>query len=84
MRMFPPVSFLSRSVTKPYTIPGTSLMLDVGQKILISQYGMQKDPKYFPNPNNFNPDNFNSEANAARPHYCYMPFGKGPRNCIGM
>ncbi|KAJ9581449.1 hypothetical protein L9F63_023381 [Diploptera punctata] len=84
LRMHPPASFLSRKVTKPYVVPGTSLKLEEGQRILISVYGMHRDAKYFPDPERFNPENFSSEAKAARHHYSYLPFGEGPRICIGM
>ena len=70
-------------VTKPYQIPGSSLKLPVGQRVHIPVYGLHHDPKYFPKPECFNPENFSREAKAARPHYTYLPFGEGPRNCIG-
>ena len=83
LRKYPPLGFLSRVVTKPYVLPGTSVKLDIGQKILISVYGLHHDAKYYPDPERFNPENFSNEAKAARPHYTYLPFGEGPRNCIG-
>ncbi|KAJ9581448.1 hypothetical protein L9F63_023380 [Diploptera punctata] len=83
LRKHPPASFLVRNVTKPYVVPGTSLKLEAGLKVLISVYGMHRDAKYFPDPERFNPENFSSEAKSARPHYSYLPFGEGPRICIG-
>ncbi len=43
-----------------------------------------KDEALFPNPDEFNPDNFSHERKAERGPYPYMAFGHGPRNCIGM
>jgi cytochrome P450 family 6 len=70
-------------VTKPYVIPGTSVHLDVGMKIMIPVYGLHRDPQYFPEPEVFNPVNFSDARKASRPHHAYLPFGDGPRNCIG-
>ena len=83
LRMYPPIHSISRCAIKPYTIPGTSDKLDVGQRIQVSVYGIHHDPKYYPQPECFNPDNFSPEAVAARPPYTYLPFGDGPRHCIG-
>lgn len=60
---------------KPFLVPkGTSLTIPV--------YGIQRDPKYYPNPSKFDPERFNEE-NKQQLHNVYMPFGVGPRNCIG-
>ena len=83
LRKHPPAPSISRVVTKPYAIPGTSVHLDVGVKILIPVCGLHHDPKYFPDPDIFNPENFNDEVKAKRPNHSYLPFGDGPRNCIG-
>lgn len=83
LRKHPSVPATWRVVTKPYVIPGTSVHLDVGMTILIPVYGLHHDPKYFPDPEVFNPENFNDEVKAKRPYHSYLPFGDGPRNCIG-
>lgn len=84
LRKHPPAPTTVRVVTKPYVFPGTSVQLDVGMTILIPIYGLHHDPKYFPDPEVFNPENFNDELKANRPNHSYLPFGDGPRNCIGM
>jgi len=84
LRKHPPAPATIRVVTKPYVIPGTSVHLDVGVPILIPIIGLHHDPKYFPDPEVFNPENFNDELKANRPNNSYLPFGDGPRNCIGM
>ena len=46
--------------------------------------GIQHDPEYYPNPEKFDPERF-SEANKSKRRPCtFLPFGDGPRNCIGM
>jgi cytochrome P450 family 6 len=82
LRKHPPGPGLGRVVTKPYVIPGTSVHLDVGMMILIPLCGLHLDPKYFPDPEVFSPENFNVEIKAKRPNHSFLPFGDGPRNCI--
>ncbi len=45
---------------------------------------LHSDPAVYPNPKEFNPDNFSKENKAKRSPYSFMPFGQGPRGCIGM
>jgi cytochrome P450 len=45
---------------------------------------IMKDPRFFENPHEFNPENFSSEKKSDRNPYTYLAFGQGPRNCIGM
>ncbi|KOB70495.1 Cytochrome P450, partial [Operophtera brumata] len=51
---------------------------------LISLSGLHSDPKYFKDPEKFNPENFSADNMRRIPQYAYMPYGEGPRNCIGM
>ncbi|XP_044728026.1 cytochrome P450 6k1-like [Chrysoperla carnea] len=83
LRLRPTLSMLNRVCNKPYTIPNTSVTIDVGTKILISIIDLQTDPKYFPNPDKFDPERFSPANKSKIPSYCYMPFGEGPRKCIG-
>ncbi|KAG5882773.1 hypothetical protein JTB14_029949 [Gonioctena quinquepunctata] len=48
-----------------------------------SNLGIQRDPEYYPNPMQFNPDRFNTENKSSRPHIANLPFGEGPRICVG-
>merc|ERR1712130_53283 len=79
------VIVLQRVVTSPeYTLPGTSTKMKKGSMVFINSPGIHSDPKYFPNPTVFNPDNFSKEAKASRSPYTFLGFGQGPRACVGM
>ncbi|KAK7871464.1 hypothetical protein R5R35_010843 [Gryllus longicercus] len=84
LRMYPPVQFLVREVTAPYTIPDTKVSLEKGSIVIIPCFAIQRDPKHYPDPERFDPERFSEEEKAKRHHYTYLPFGEGPRNCIGM
>jgi cytochrome P450 family 6 len=52
-------------------------------KTIISISALHHDPKYYPEPESFDPERFNEDEKAKRHHYVYLPFGEGPRICIG-
>lgn len=83
MRKYPPAPVFLRKCTKPYPIPETNIVIPEGLSVLIPCYGLHRDPEYFPDPERFDPDRF-SEENKSKIWDCtYIPFGDGPRNCIG-
>jgi cytochrome P450 len=51
--------------------------------VMMSQYVMHRDARYFPEPLRFDPERWTPEFRAALPKYAYFPFGGGPRGCIG-
>lgn len=51
--------------------------------IWLPMHGIHQDPKYFPDPDRFDPERFNDENKGKIKPYTYFPFGLGPRNCIG-
>jgi cytochrome P450 len=81
MRLFPPSWALARFVIKDYHVGGYTIPTD--SVIIMSQYVVQRDPRYFPDPGVFDPERWRPDAKAARPRYSYFPFGGGPRRCIG-
>ncbi|MCU1268228.1 MAG: Cytochrome [Acidobacteria bacterium] len=81
MRLYPPAWALGRmSLTDVeiagYRVPKRSL-------VLMSQYVMHRDARYFPEPLRFDPTRWTAVARESRPAFSYFPFGGGPRRCIG-
>jgi cytochrome P450 family 6 len=86
LRMFPPVPFITRECTKPFkleTPSGGSYEIEVGTPVLIPVYSLHYDPQHFPHPEIFDPDRFSVENKKSRHKYIYLPFGEGPRICLG-
>lgn len=84
LRKYPPLTFLNRECNKDYPIPGTHVTVEKGIHIVIPVEAIHHDPQYFPEPDRFDPERFSEEAKSSRHHYVYLPFGEGPRICIGM
>ncbi|OWR53727.1 cytochrome P450 [Danaus plexippus plexippus] len=82
LRLYPVLGVLTREVMKSYTLP-TGLKLEKGNRIHIPLYHIHRDPKFFPNPEEFRPERFFGEEKKKVVPYSFMPFGEGPRICIG-
>uniref|UniRef100_A0AB39A350 Cytochrome P450 3A8 n=1 Tax=Hyalomma asiaticum TaxID=266040 RepID=A0AB39A350_HYAAI len=84
LRMYPPVPRLERSAYEDYVLGDSGIRVPKGCVIGIPVYAMHHDPEFFPNPETFDPDRFSEENVGSIRPYSYLPFGAGPRNCIGM
>ncbi|XP_059607444.1 probable cytochrome P450 9f2 [Phlebotomus argentipes] len=86
LRMWPPVLFLERICTKAFTLDdgnGLNYKFSVDDKFVIPTHAIQHDAKYFPDPEKFDPERFSDENKGKIIPGTYLPFGIGPRNCIG-
>jgi cytochrome P450 len=81
MRLFPPAWILGRRAIADCTIGGHQVRArDI---VFMSQYVTQRDPRWYPEPDRFDPQRWTPEEIARRPKFAYFPFGAGSRVCIG-
>ena len=81
MRLYPPAGGATRQPIQDTHIG--NYFLPKGSNIAISTYTMHRNPALFPDPLQFKPERFSPEQEASIPKYAYLPFGGGPRVCIG-
>jgi len=84
LRLYPPGGAVDRLCVKNYTLKcNPPLELRPGDGVLIPLYALQRDPNYFPEPDRFDPERFSDENRKKINPMTYLPFGVGPRICIG-
>ena len=80
MRLYPPVWVTGRECATPYRIAGYEIPR--GAAVLAPQFAVQRDARFYPEPERFDPARFAEAAKAGRPRQSYFPFGGGSRQCI--
>jgi cytochrome P450 len=81
MRLYPPAFGVGREAIEECEIGG--YRVPAGSQLFMFQWAMQRDPRYFAEPEQFHPDRWTEEFANQLPKYAYFPFGGGPRACIG-
>lgn len=81
MRLYPPIWVMQRKVVSDDEIG--NYYIPAGSEVTISPYVMHRHPAFWENPEVFDPDRFSDERSLGRPRYAYLPFGGGPRLCVG-
>uniref|UniRef100_G3TJ61 Cytochrome P450 4V2 n=1 Tax=Loxodonta africana TaxID=9785 RepID=G3TJ61_LOXAF len=81
LRLFPPVPLFARTLNEDCEVAGYKI--SKGTEAVILAYALHRDPRYFPDPEEFQPERFLPENMQGRHPYAYVPFSAGPRNCIG-
>lgn len=81
LRLYPPVPVIARQPKEPFELGGTRV--PAGAQIVIPIFAVHRHRKYWEDPDRFDPDRFLPEREALRPRTQFMPFGAGPRICLG-
>ncbi|XP_075978319.1 cytochrome P450 6B5-like [Anticarsia gemmatalis] len=82
MRKYPPIGFIQRICTKDTVLP-SKVRIEKGTGIIIPAYAIHRDERFYPNPDEFDPERFGPNNIADVKKYSFMPFGEGNRVCIG-
>jgi len=81
MRLYPPAWAMGRYARADFQLG--NFFLPAKTTVLMSQFILHRDPRFFPDPLRFDPERFTPEAKARRAKFTYVPFGAGFRQCIG-
>lgn len=81
MRLYPPAWIIGRRAIEDYRLG--DYLVPPRSILLMSPYVMQRDPRFYADPERFDPDRWTPEFRAGLPRFAYFPFGGGPRQCIG-
>lgn len=86
LRKYPIVPILVRQCTKDYQVSKSDIVIPNGTQVMIPVFSLHRDPEIFENPLEFKPERFliNPNGSDKVKGLFYMPFGDGPRNCIGL
>ncbi|KAK4876715.1 hypothetical protein RN001_009221 [Aquatica leii] len=89
LRLWAPPPTLDRICVKPFVIEPTlpnekPLLIEPGVEVIVPVYAWHRNPKYFKNPDKFDPERFSDKNKESIKSFTYFPFGIGPRHCIGI
>ncbi|XP_012536053.2 probable cytochrome P450 6a13 [Monomorium pharaonis] len=87
LRLLPTATFLKKRCTEEFELKGSDgivCRVQPGTEILIPVQALHKDPQYWDHPEEYDPERFNPERKHSNERFAYLPFGEGPRICVGM
>ncbi|XP_070851277.1 probable cytochrome P450 6a23 [Drosophila suzukii] len=84
LRKYPVLAHLTRMTETDFSPEDSKYFIAKGTIVVIPALGIHYDSEIYPEPEKFKPERFTEEAIAARPACTWLPFGEGPRNCIGL
>lgn len=83
LRMYPPVPIIARQIKTDLKLASGDYTVPAGCTVVIGTFKLHRQPRIYPDPDVFNPDNFLPEKTANRHYYAFIPFSAGPRSCVG-
>ena len=81
MRLYPPVYTIFREPTEDVELAGYHI--EDGSALMLPQWAVHRSPRWWDDPEQFDPERWTTERQQERPRFAYFPFGGGPRHCIG-
>ncbi|XP_037947259.1 probable cytochrome P450 6a23 [Teleopsis dalmanni] len=84
LRLHPVGAHLIRKARSHYETSDPKYYIEEGTLIVIPSLAIHHDPEFYPEPEKFKPERFSAEEIKSRPSCTWLPFGEGPRNCIGL
>ena len=82
LRLFPPTPKTNRECNQTCAVTD-DLIIEEGINVSLPIFLIHHNPQYWPNPDKFDPERFNPNNEQSYPTFAYLPFGEGPRNCVG-
>ena len=83
LRKVPVLPVLDRVAGTDYVIPGTNITIEKGTTVYVPLLGLHLDGDVYPDPDHYDPERFSEENRKTRHPYMYLPFGEGPKYCLG-
>ncbi|EFA05730.1 probable cytochrome P450 6a23 [Tribolium castaneum] len=83
LRKYPPLLYVTRQCVKNYKIPDEDVVIEKGTLVAIPISALHSDEEFYPKPETFEPERFSKTEKSLRHPYTFLPFGEGPRMCIG-
>jgi cytochrome P450 len=81
LRLYPAIYVIPRRAVEACTLDG--YFVRAGALVFVNVFGVHRDPKFFPDPERFDPHRWTPEMKESLPRYAYCPFGGGPHACMG-
>jgi cytochrome P450 len=81
LRLYPPAFGITRQAVEPDEFGGYRLPANASVTLVL--YNVHRDPRFWDEPDRFDPSRFSADRSAGRPPFAYLPFGAGPRLCLG-
>lgn len=77
--MYSPASSMPRITQADYRVPNSDIVIEKGTTVIVPVHAIHHDPEYYPNPDTFDPERFDSEEMKKRDSMTWLGFGEGPR-----